>query len=104
MIQLSLYLALALIVSFLCSIVEAVILSVTTTYIHLEEHQGKTSTRYLVHQKNNIDRPLSAILTINTIAHTVGAAGVGAQAVAVFGEIYFWSDLSDSDLSDPVFL
>ena len=89
MIQLSLYLALALIVSFLCSIVEAVILSVTTTFIHLEEHQGKTSTRYLEHQKNNIDRPLSAILTINTIAHTVGAAGVGAQAVAVFGEIYF---------------
>jgi len=39
--------------------------------------------------KDNIDRPLAAILTLNTIAHTVGAAGVGAQAVAVFGEMYF---------------
>jgi CBS domain containing-hemolysin-like protein len=39
--------------------------------------------------KSNIDRPLSAILSLNTIAHTVGAAGVGAQAVKVFGEAYF---------------
>lgn len=83
------YLALALAVSFLCSIVEAVILSVTPAYIRTREIEGRPSARYLNNLKSQIDRPLSAILTINTVAHTVGAAGVGAQAVAVFGEIYF---------------
>ncbi len=84
-----LYLILALVVSFLCSIVEAVILSVSAPFIKIKEMEGKASAKYLKELKNNIDRPLSAILTINTIAHTVGAAGVGAQAVAVFGEVYF---------------
>ncbi len=89
MLLLSLYLALALVVSFLCSIVEAVILSVSVPFIKMKELKGKTSAKYLKNLKSNIDRPLSAILTINTVAHTVGAAGVGAQAVAVFGEVYF---------------
>ena len=83
------YLALALGVSFLCSIVEAVILSVSVPFIKMKEMEGKASAKHLKNLKNKIDRPLSAILTINTVAHTVGAAGVGAQAVAVFGEIYF---------------
>ena len=83
------YLALALFVSFLCSIVEAVILSVSAPFIKIKEMEGRASAQYLKELKNNIDRPLSAILTINTIAHTIGAAGVGAQAVAVFGEVYF---------------
>lgn len=83
------YLTLALAVSFLCSIVEAVILSVSDPYIKMKEMEGKTSVRYLKNLKRHIDRPLSAILTINTVAHTVGAAGVGAQAVSLFGEIYF---------------
>ncbi len=39
--------------------------------------------------KSNVDKPLSAILSLNTVAHTIGAAGVGAQAVHVFGETYF---------------
>jgi len=84
-----LYLALALVVSFLCSIVESVILSVSAPFIKMKEMEGKTSAKHLKDLKNKIDRPLSAILTINTIAHTIGAAGVGAQAVAVFGEVYF---------------
>jgi magnesium and cobalt exporter, CNNM family len=83
------YLALALVVSFLCSIVEAVILSVSAPFIKMKEMEEKASAKYLKNLKNKIDRPLSAILTINTVAHTIGAAGVGAQAVAVFGEIYF---------------
>ena len=89
MVLLLFYLALALIVSFLCSIVEAVILSVSAPFIKIKEMEGKASAKYLKNLKHKIDRPLSAILTINTVAHTVGAAGVGAQAVAVFGEIYF---------------
>ncbi|MGD9487321.1 MAG: CNNM domain-containing protein [Calditrichaceae bacterium] len=83
------YLALALVVSFVCSIAEAVILSVSAPFIKIKEIEGKASAKYLKDLKNKIDRPLSAILTINTVAHTIGAAGVGAQAVAVFGEIYF---------------
>ncbi len=89
MVLLLFYLALALLVSFLCSIVEAVILSVSAPFIRMKEAEGKTSVKYLKNLKNNIDRPLSAILSINTVAHTIGAAGVGAQAVAVFGEAYF---------------
>ncbi len=89
MVLLFLYLALALVVSFLCSIVEAVFLSVTDPFIKMKEMEGKVSAKYLKELKNKIDRPLSAILTINTVAHTIGAAGVGAQAVAVFGEVYF---------------
>jgi len=89
MVLLFFYLALALVVSFLCSIVEAVILSVSAPFIKMKEMEGKASAKYLKNLKNKIDRPLSAILTINTVAHTIGAAGVGAQAVAVFGEIYF---------------
>ncbi|MCD4681188.1 MAG: hemolysin family protein [Bacteroidales bacterium] len=84
-----LFLTLAIAVSFLCSILEAVILSVSVSFIRLKEMEGKASVKYLKRLKNNIDQPLSAILSINTVAHTIGAAGVGAQAVAVFGEVYF---------------
>ena len=83
------YLVLAIGFSFLCSVLEAVILSVTPSFVKVKVEKGKNSARLLQSLKNNIDRPLSAILTLNTIAHTVGAAGVGAQAVAVFGEVYF---------------
>jgi len=57
--------------------------------VRIAAEEGRRSSKLLKSQKENIDRPLSAILTLNTIAHTVGAAGVGAQAVAVFGEMYF---------------
>ena len=72
------YLLLAIGVSFFCSIAEAVLLSVRPSYIAVLEHEGKASGKILKNLKDNLDRPLSAILTANTIAHTMGAAGVGA--------------------------
>lgn len=68
---------------------EAVLLSSTPTYIQDKISEGSKTAILLGKLKSNIDRPLSAILSINTVAHTVGAAGVGAQATAVFGEAYF---------------
>lgn len=84
-----LYLLIAIGVSFLCSVLEAVILSVTPSYVRIKDEEGRPGARLLKSLKDHIDRPLSAILTLNTIAHTIGAAGVGAQAVKVFGEVYF---------------
>jgi CBS domain containing-hemolysin-like protein len=82
------YIIIALGFSFLCSIAEAVLLSVTVTHIAVLESQGK-SYAFLLHRlKDDINKPLAAILTLNTIAHTVGAAGAGAQAAAVFGSTY----------------
>lgn len=83
-----LYIALALGVSFLCSVAEAVLLSVTSAYTSVLEQKGRRSGILLARLKRDIDRPLAAILTLNTIAHTVGAAGAGAQATAVFGSAY----------------
>lgn len=83
------YLFLALIVSFLCSIMEAVLLSTTLSYLTVKEKNGNRSAKKFIALKQDIGRPLSAILSLNTIAHTVGAAGVGAQATKIFGEVYF---------------
>lgn len=83
------YLLLALAVSFLCSIAEAVILSVSIPYVELKVLEKKRGAKLLKKFKNDIDPALSSILTLNTIAHTVGAAGVGAQATMIFGEAYF---------------
>ncbi|MCS3939047.1 CBS domain containing-hemolysin-like protein [Salinibacter ruber] len=83
-----LYVALAIGVSFLCSVMEAVLLSVTPSYVAALEREGSTVGKRLHQFKENVDRPLAAILSLNTIAHTVGAAGVGAQAAVVFGEAY----------------
>ncbi|MEX0661888.1 MAG: CNNM domain-containing protein [Balneolaceae bacterium] len=82
------YLILAIGVSFLCSILEAVLLSVTQPFVALMERKTPKTGNILRELKEDIDRPLSAILSLNTIAHTVGAAGVGAQAQAVFGNAY----------------
>lgn len=82
------YIAIALIFSFFCSIAEAVILSVTSAHIALLEKKGKKSGKRLRRLKSDINKPLAAILTLNTIAHTVGAAGAGAQAANVFGSGY----------------
>jgi CBS domain containing-hemolysin-like protein len=78
----------ALVFSFLCSIAEAVLLSVTAPYVALLEKKGKASGTILRSLKMEISRPLSAILTLNTIAHTIGAAGAGAQVAVVFGNAY----------------
>ena len=83
------FLALALGVSFLCSILEAVVLSVTPSYIASEREKGSEAGQRWQSIKQNIDGSLAAILSLNTIAHTIGAAGVGAQAGKVFGEAYF---------------
>jgi len=80
------YLALALGVSFMCSIMESVLLSVTPSYVAARQHT--TTGRLLQRLKQDIDRPLATILTLNTIANTAGAAGVGAQAVRLFGDAY----------------
>lgn len=74
----------SLIFSFLCSILEAVLLSVTPTYVGVLEKRGSRVAADLAAFKEDIDRPLAAILTLNTIAHTVGAIGVGAQATKLF--------------------
>lgn len=79
------YALLALGVSFLCSIAEAVLLSVTPSFVAFLEQENKTAGRLMARLKRNIDRPLAAILSLNTIAHTAGAAGVGAEAARVFG-------------------
>jgi CBS domain containing-hemolysin-like protein len=79
------YIGLALFFSFLCSVAEAVLLSVTPAYVGSLEDSRPRSAKILRDLKASIDRPLAAILTLNTIAHTVGAAGAGAQAAVIFG-------------------
>lgn len=88
MVLLLTYLLLALAISFLCSVMEAVILSSSTSYIETIAEKSKGG-RLLKKLKSNIDRPISAILSLNTVAHTIGAAGVGAQSAAIFGNEYF---------------
>lgn len=73
------YVTLALGVSFICSVLEAIILSVTPGFIQTEVSKGKGYARHLAAMKTDLDQPISAILTLNTIAHTMGAAGAGAQ-------------------------
>ncbi|MBT8049035.1 MAG: HlyC/CorC family transporter [Xanthomonadales bacterium] len=82
------FVLIALVFSFLCSIAEAVLLSVTAPYVALLEKQQKPSGALLRQLKSNINKPLAAILTLNTIAHTIGAAGAGAQVTVVFGSAY----------------
>ena len=71
--------------SFLCSTLEAVLLSVTSTFINIKKKEGKQYALALEAFKKDVDKPLIAILTLNTIAHTVGAILVGVQAEKVFG-------------------
>ncbi len=79
------YFFIALVVSFLCSLLESVLLSVSHAHIAVLVKGGSKRGNLMFSLKENINRPLSAILTINTIANTVGAAGVGAQTYSVFG-------------------
>jgi len=68
---------------------ESVLLSTPISFLNVKEENGYKSATTFIKLKNNIDRPLSAILSLNTVAHTIGAAGVGAQATKMFGELYF---------------
>lgn len=83
------YLFISLFTSFICSIMEAVLLSTPTSYLKSRLENGDDNAKSMLILKEDIDKPLSAILSLNTVAHTVGAAGVGAQATIVFGEAYF---------------
>lgn len=83
------YLMLALTVSFLCSVLEAVLLSTPISFITMKEQEGAKNAPLMMKYKQDIDRPISAILSLNTIAHTIGSAGVGAEAVKVFGDAWF---------------
>lgn len=80
------YFFLALFLSFLCSLLEAVLLSTPASYASILTKNNSTHGRRLERFKENINRPLAAILTLNTFAHTLGAAGVGAQAFYIFKE------------------
>ena len=79
------YFFLALGVSFICSLLESVILSVTHSHIGTLVKSNPSKGKLLQRLKDDINRPLAAILTLNTIANTVGAAGMGAQALHVYG-------------------
>lgn len=79
----------ALSLSFLCSVLEAVLLSTPISLISMKEIQGNKTATLMKQYKNNVDRPVGAILSLNTIAHTIGSAGVGAESIKLFGEEYF---------------
>ncbi|MCF7363412.1 MULTISPECIES: CNNM domain-containing protein [Vibrio] len=85
MFLLTIYVLIAIGVSFICSILEAVILSITPSYLAQLRQQNHPCAQKLERLKADIDQPLASILTLNTIAHTAGAAGAGAQASVVFG-------------------
>lgn len=84
-----LYFTGALALSFLCSVLEAVLLSTPLSFISMKENQGYKTASLMKRYKNNVDRPVGAILSLNTIAHTIGSAGVGAESIKLFGEEYF---------------
>lgn len=82
------YAVISIFFSFLCSILEAVLLSITPTFLNVKKKEGKAYAAELEELKKDVDRPLIAILTLNTIAHTVGAILVGVQAKVAYAEIY----------------
>ena len=84
-----LFLLMAMGISFLCSTLESVLMSTTLSYITMREEEGYKPAMLMKQYKTEPDRPLAAILSLNTIANTVGAAGVGQQAMIVFGSQWF---------------
>ncbi|MCG8412190.1 MAG: hemolysin family protein [Bacteroidales bacterium] len=88
MILLIVYFLIAVLTSFLCSILEAALLSITPSYIAAKVNEGKIFAKALQKFKEKIDTPLAAILTINTFANTIGAVGVGVQAQKLWGNEY----------------
>ncbi|MBB4002561.1 MAG: CNNM domain-containing protein [Aurantimonas endophytica] len=77
---------LSIALSFICSLWEAVLLSISPSYMQIKLNEGSKTGLILKDFKGNIDRPLAGILTLNTIAHTVGAIGVGAQATRIWAD------------------
>ena len=89
MLMIFIYLFGALGISFLCSVLEAVLLSTPMSFITAKEQEGRKSASVLKELKNNVDRPVGAILSLNTIAHTIGSAGVGAEVTRIWGNEWF---------------
>ena len=79
----------AMAISFLCSLLESTLLSTPISYLSMKEEEGDRNAILFSKLKDNPDRPLTAILSLNTIANTVGAAGVGQQASILFGSDWF---------------
>ena len=79
----------AMAISFLCSLLESVLLSTPISYITMKEDEGDRNAALFMKMKTEPDRPLTAILSLNTIANTIGAAGVGQQATLLFGSHWF---------------
>lgn len=76
-------------ISFLCSVLESVLMTTSLSYINLREEEGYAPATRMSKYKDDTSRPLAAILSLNTIANTIGAAGVGMQATEVFGSKWF---------------
>lgn len=82
------YALISIFFSFLCSILEAVLLSINPTFINIKKKDGKGYAKTLEILKKDVDKPLIAILTLNTVAHTVGAIMVGVQAKVAYVQLY----------------
>ena len=83
-----LFLVITLLVSFLCSTLESVLMTTTLSYISLREDEGDKAAVLMKKYKLDTERPLAAILSLNTIANTVGSVGIGMQATLVFGNAW----------------
>jgi CBS domain containing-hemolysin-like protein len=81
------YIVFALLISFLCSLLEATLLTLTPTSIGTAKEAGRSWAARMEKLKLDVERPLSAILTLNTIAHTMGAAGAGAEYARLYGNV-----------------
>src|SRR5690606_41305737 len=84
----------AILLSFLCSVLEAVLLSISPTFLNLKKMEGKEYAFTLEKLKKDVDKPLITILTVNTIAHTVGAILAGIQAKLADGAMSGSSELT----------
>ncbi len=80
-----LYFSLAVVISFICSILESVLLSVNMAYISVLEKERPGAGALLRAHKIGINKSIASILILNTIANTLGAAAVGAQAESIYG-------------------
>lgn len=84
------FISLSLVVSFICSISEATLLTMTPSYIDtLQDTDPKIAALLQDVKVDNIEKSISSILTLNTVAHTLGSLGAGAQATIVFGDVWF---------------
>jgi CBS domain containing-hemolysin-like protein len=80
-----LYFLLAVVISFVCSVLESVLLSVNMPFISVLDKENPKAAKILKSHKTDISKSISSILILNTIANTLGAAAVGAQAEIIFG-------------------